>query len=75
MNKTFKRADPSHLETLRDGALKDSEREAEKERFGLFAQPSPLSLGDCRYEPNHHPRDDDGNVLMQPPNFYTSPMK
>ena len=75
MNKTFKRADPAHLETMRDVALKDSEREAEKERFGLFAQPSPLSLGDCRYEPNHHARDDDGNVKMQPPNFYTSPMK
>ena len=75
MNKTFKRADPSHLEERRDIALKNAEKEAEKERFGLFTQPSPLGLGDCRYEPNHHPRDADGNVLMQPANFYTSPMK
>jgi len=75
MNKTLPRAEPAYLEERRDLALKNAEKEAEKERFGLFTQPSPLGLGDCRYEPNHHPRDADGNVLMQPANFYTSPMK
>ena len=60
---------------MRTKALGDAEKEAAKERFGLFTQASPLGLGDCRYEPNHHPRDEDGNVVMQPPNFYTSPMK
>ena len=38
MNKTFKRADPAHQETLRDKALANSEKEAVKERFGLFTQ-------------------------------------
>ena len=75
MNSSMKRTDPAEMEKLRAKALNHADKEAEKERFGLFTQASPLGLGDCRYEAGHHPRDEDGNVKMQPANFYTSPMK
>lgn len=75
MNSTKKTAEPAHMDTLREKAQKESEKEADKERFGLFGQPSPLGIGDCDYNLNHKPRDENGGVVMEPPNFYTNPMK
>jgi len=72
---TLKSADSAFMEEKRSTALAHAEKEAEKERFGLFSQRPPLGLGDCKYDIPHHPRDADGKVVSEPRNFYCNPMK
>jgi len=66
--------DPAKMELLRTKAMDQTEKFGSVERFGLFSQPPPLGLGDCHYESNLHARDDNGNVVSEPRNFYTNPM-
>jgi len=73
---SMKREDPAFMEEKRTLTLAHSEKEANKERWGLFSQRPPLGLGDCIYEKKVYPRDaNTGNVVTAPRNFYTGPMK
>ena len=51
--------------------MKETFDVAKKERFGLFSYYPPLGMGDCVYEPHHHPRDENGGIAIEPRNFYS----
>lgn len=70
---TLTTAKPDKMEELREKALKEAEKESEKERWGLFQQPPPLKIGECDYVPHHFPRDEKDLPLSGPRNFYTGP--
>ncbi|KAL4501495.1 hypothetical protein ABPG72_021302 [Tetrahymena utriculariae] len=55
--------------TLRQQALEDAEKFADKPRFALFSQPPSLATGDDKqYEMKLHPRDETGKPVTQPKN-------
>eukprot|EP01017_Pseudomicrothorax_dubius_P011133 TRINITY_DN14110_c0_g1_i3.p1 TRINITY_DN14110_c0_g1~~TRINITY_DN14110_c0_g1_i3.p1 ORF type:complete len:273 (-),score=73.80 TRINITY_DN14110_c0_g1_i3:333-1151(-) len=60
------------IATLREEALKDTEKYAEKQRFGLFSQPPTLAVGDNSYfQPKKAKRDQNGKVVTEPRGVYT----
>lgn len=50
--------------------MSETDKIAEKQRFGLFGQPPPLGIGDNKFAKTPHPRGEDGRPLTEERNVF-----
>lgn len=64
-----------YMKTLKQKSIVDTEKEATKQRFGLFSQPPPLGMGDTQFEKHIPKRNEQGKPETEDRNVFAGPSR